>query len=250
MGMTNSARTDPATLTAHLATYLVTDAAQCAAAGRTVAQTVQLAVRGGVTCVQLRAKEASVKEILREIEAVLAVLPPSVPLILNDRVDVYQQAVRAGLNVAGVHIGLRDGDPVAVRKLIGSEAILGLSVGSVEQIERYQHSAVDYFGIGPVRDTSTKIDAPPGMGFDAFASLVEASKLPVVAIGGMAAADTRSVVAGGGAGLALVSAICASRDPQQAAGQLRGAWLSATSLTTRKPSDTAPSVSVPQGVHS
>lgn len=228
-----------------LATYLVTDLEQCASMGKSLSQVVAEGIAGGVSCVQLRLKGATAAEFLVQVEALAAVVPASVPLIVNDRVDVFERARAAGLPVAGVHIGLRDADPIQVRERLGGEAVIGVSVGTVADIHRLQlpmpHGEpdslpgatslpwVDYFGVGPVRDTFTKKDAPPGMGFDSFETLARESSLPVVAIGGLTAQDSWHVARAGGAGMAVVSAICLARDPQRAARELRDSWRTATS---------------------
>ncbi len=206
-----------------LATYLVTDREQCQRAGRSVAQTVSDAVCGGVTCVQLRMKDATDSEFLREIESVSTAIGRRVPLIINDRVDVFEQALATGLHVAGVHVGLHDADPIALRDRLGPTAIIGVSARKKQTIERLQHAA-DYFGIGPVHDTSSKHDAPPGIGFDRLAELTAHSRIPVVAIGGLTAGDTSPIKHAGAAGMAIVSAICAAPNPFLAARDLQTAW--------------------------
>ncbi len=206
-----------------LATYLVTDCKQSQRAGRSVAQTVSDAVCGGVTCVQLRMKGAPEAEFLREIESVYTAIGRRVPLIINDRVDVFEQALAAGFRVAGVHVGLHDADPIELRDRLGPTAIIGVSVRKRQDIERLQHK-VDYFGIGPVHDTSTKLDVPPGIGYDRLAELTAHSAIPVVAIGGLTAIDTSHIKRAGAAGMAVVSAICAAPNPFLAARELQTAW--------------------------
>ena len=101
-----------------LSIYLVTDADMCHAAGRTVAQTVAEAVAGGVTCVQLRCKDAESLDFFNEVMEVADAVADSVTLLINDRVDVFLAARQAGATVAGVHVGQTDLPVALVRKLI------------------------------------------------------------------------------------------------------------------------------------
>nr|WP_235735906.1 thiamine phosphate synthase [Nocardioides alcanivorans] len=92
----------------HLSLYLVTDAAQAAAAGRGLVETVIAAVNGGMTTVQVREKDAGARDVLHLVEALSTQLPAQVPLLVNDRVDLYLAARARGLRVSGIHVGQRD----------------------------------------------------------------------------------------------------------------------------------------------
>lgn len=205
--------------------YLVTDAAQCASRGRTVLETVTAAVDAGVTCVQLRAKDAEGGAFLQEVLDVCAAVGDRVPVIVNDRVDVYLAARDLGARVAGVHAGQRDLPAAVVRRLIGDDAFLGLSASTPEEIAAAEaEGACDHLGIGTVRATATKTDAPTGLGTDGVAALAARTALPAVAIGGITARDLPALAEGGLAGAAVVSAICLAEDPAAAARTLRAAW--------------------------
>ncbi|MDX2703644.1 thiamine phosphate synthase [Streptomyces sp. PA03-6a] len=209
-----------------LSVYLVTDAAQCSARGRSVAETVAQAVAGGVTAVQIREKHADGGAFLRTVTEVAAVLPEHVALIVNDRVDVFLAARAGGIRVSGVHVGQSDLPPAAVRELIGPHAVLGLSAATPEELRAAaQDSAgVHHVGIGALHATRTKADAPPSLGLDGFARLARLSALPTVAIGGVNPADLPRLREAGAAGAAVVSGICAAEDPRAAARAYTLAW--------------------------
>ncbi|MFF4838289.1 thiamine phosphate synthase [Streptomyces sp. NPDC001315] len=214
-----------------LSVYLVTDAAQCVAAGRSVAETVSAAVAGGVTAVQIREKHADGSAFLRTVLEVAALLPASVALIVNDRVDVFLAARAAGACVTGVHIGQSDLPPAAVRGLVGDSAVIGLSAATPAQLHAAARDAdarVDHVGIGALHATRTKADAPLSLGLDGFARLAALSPLPAVAIGGVTPADLPHLRAAGAAGAAVVSGICAAPDPRAAAAAHARAWAAVT----------------------
>lgn len=209
-----------------LSLYLVTDSGQAAAAGRSIVDVVRRAVSGGVSAVQVREKETAAREFLDTVLRIADVLPDTVALIVNDRVDVFLAARAAGRRLTGVHVGQSDLPVGAVRDLIGGDAIIGLSASTDAQLRRAAEdpALVDYVGIGALHATRTKSDAPPALGLAEFARLVGVSTLPAVAIGGIGLRDLAALRECGAAGVAVVSAICAAPHPKQAALQLRAAW--------------------------
>ncbi|ATJ84548.1 thiamine phosphate synthase [Halomonas beimenensis] len=194
-----------------LSLYLVTDPDLCAAHG--LQETVLAAVRGGVSVVQLRDKHVSDAELVplaRRLKTALA--GSGVPLIINDRLEV---ALASGAD--GLHIGQDDGEVADARAALGPEAILGLSVQTLDQLARIDKGRLDYLGLGPVFATPTKGDHAEPLGFEGLAELVAASPLPSVAIGGLKAEHVPAVRRAGADGLAVVSAICGTPDPEAAA---------------------------------
>ncbi len=183
--------------------------------GRDLTEVVTAAVRGGVTLVQLREKTASDEEVAELARGLKVALPPSVPLILNDRVEA---ALIAGAD--GVHLGQDDGPPEAARERLGPRAILGLSVGNLAEAAVSDVSGVDYLGVGPVFATGTKADAGAAIGPEGVLPVRRALERPSVAIGGIKAATTADVMASGADGVAVVSAIAAAANPEAAARDL------------------------------
>jgi thiamine-phosphate pyrophosphorylase len=197
--------------------YLVTD--RRLAAPRSVEEVVMAAVRGGVTAVQLREKECETGkfvELGRRLKALLA--PLGVPLIVNDRIDV---ALAVGAD--GLHVGQSDVDCRDVRAVLGPDAIVGLSVETMEQAERAEGLDVDYLGVSPVFDTPTKADTAPAWGLAGLAALRAKSRHALIAIGGIEAGNAAEVMTAGANGIAVVSAICAAADPEAAAREIRRA---------------------------
>ena len=202
--------------------YLVTD--RRLAGGRPLEAVVAAAVRGGVSAVQLREKECGTREFVELARKLKSLLGP-VPLIINDRVDV---ALAVGAD--GVHIGQSDMKYDDVRRLVGPDAIVGLSVDSAEQPAP---ADLDYLGVGPIFPTGTKTDAGPALGLEGLARLRAASRHILVGIGGINATNAAAVLGAGADAIAVVSAICAAPDPERAAAGLR-AILSAAKRQPRR----------------
>lgn len=221
--------------------YLVTD--RDLMRRRPIESVVEAAVRGGVTLVQLREKNCSTRDFVqlaRELKRLLT--PLGVPLIVNDRVDVALAAA-----AEGVHIGQHDMDYRSARKLLGPDAIIGLSIETVEQARSADSLDVDYLGVGPVFPTATKSDAAPSLGLAGLARVRAISRHPIVAIGGIGAGNVRRVVHTGVDGVAVVSAICAADDPERSARELRQS-IDAALQTGPTPGPASPLASGRKGV--
>jgi thiamine-phosphate pyrophosphorylase len=204
----------PARIALDLSVYLVTDHALCATRG--TLETVRQAIAAGVTVVQMRDPLAKTRVLIEEARALAALLGPAgIPFIVNDRVDV---AIAAKAD--GVHLGQSDMSVRDARALVGPEPIIGLSITSLADLAASDLAGVDYLGVGPVFATATKADAAPAMGLAGLAAVRAACRLPIVAIGGIAAANTAEVIAAGADGVAVVSAICAAADAGQATREL------------------------------
>ena len=194
--------------------HLVTDSALCGARG--MLAVVEAAVRGGVSCVQLREKSLDTRAFVERARALKAWLGPlGVPLLINDRVDV---ALACGAD--GVHVGQSDMAPEDVRRLMPG-GLIGLSVESLAQLAAAERAPVDYYGISPVFATRSKHDAAPALGLDGLRAIRAGTRRPLVAIGGIDAGNAADVMAAGADGLAVVSALCSSADPAAAARELR-----------------------------
>jgi thiamine-phosphate pyrophosphorylase len=195
--------------------HLVTD--RGLSCGRPLLEIVRAAVAGGVSVVQLREKDCSIRDFLDLGRAVAAELKGrSVPLIINDRVDI---ALAIGAD--GVHLGQSDMPYKMARMLLGPEALIGLSVESVADALAAEHLDVAYLGISPVYSTATKTDLKQPLGLDGIRDIQAISRHRLVAIGGIHAKNTRSILDAGAHGVAVVSAICSAADPAQAARQIR-----------------------------
>jgi thiamine-phosphate pyrophosphorylase len=191
--------------------YLVTDRRLCG--GKPLEEVIIKAVKGGVAYVQLREKDVSTRFFVEEAKRVKNFLEPyKVPLIINDRVDV---ALACGAD--GVHIGQEDMPYEIVRKLMGQKAIIGLSVEKWEDVEASQKLDVSYIGVSPIFSTPTKADTKGAWGLEGLTKIKAYNRHPLVAIGGINESNVREVVKAGADCIAVVSAICASPDPEMAA---------------------------------
>lgn len=172
------------------------------------------AVRGGATMVQLRLKDADARTQVEVARRLIASLP--VPVMVNDRVDV---ALAAG--AAGAHVGTADLPVEAVRRISPRGFIIGASVSGDEDVA--QSAGADYVGIGPVFATMSKADAGVAIGVDALARLSRACGIPTVGIGGIDETNAPDVIAAGASGVAVIRAVFAAKDPEEAARRLRRA---------------------------
>lgn len=195
--------------------YLVTDRELCL--GRPLDEVVLAAVRGGAGAVQLREKHADSREFLALARALVSRLQPmGIPLIVNDRADI---ALAAG--AAGLHVGQSDLPPEDARRLMGENAIIGLSVETREELLAAEKLDIDYVGISPVFATPTKTDALAPWGLDGLRWAREHSPLTLVAIGGIHRENAAAVLEAGAHSLAVVSEICSADSPEEAARGLK-----------------------------
>ena len=194
--------------------YAVTDRAWVGQG--TLGDQVEQALRGGVTCVQLREKSLGVPAILVEAEEIGALCRSyGVPFLINDRVEI---ALQCGAD--GVHVGQKDRAAREVRRLLGPNRILGVSARTVEQAVQAERDGADYLGVGAVFSTSTKADAMP-VSDETLQAICRAVSIPVVAIGGIQRENLLSLAGSGVDGVALVSAIFAAPDVETASRELR-----------------------------
>ncbi|PLR77991.1 thiamine phosphate synthase [Bacillus sp. V3-13] len=163
---------------------------------------VEEAVRGGVTLVQLREKNTSGKDFFAKAIKLKQMLEEyQVPLVINDRVDI---ALAVG--AAGIHLGQEDIPADAVRSFIPKEMMLGVSVKNVEQALEAERAGADYLGIGAMFATSSKNDAEL-LEAGALEQIIETVSLPAVAIGGINLENIDQLAGKGLAGVAVISAI-------------------------------------------
>lgn len=206
---------DPARLRECLRLYLVTD--QTSLRSRSLIDVVQAAVQGGVTCVQLREKQASTQDFFALATSLMALLAPKgIPLIVNDRVDI---ALACGAQ--GLHLGQSDLPVASARKLLPPHVFIGWSVETPADVAKAGQLPVDYLGVSPVFATPTKTDTQTPWGLSGLRDIRPHTTLPLVAIGGIHAGNASEVLAAGADSLAVVTAICSAADPVSAAATLR-----------------------------
>ena len=198
----------------HMLLYAVTDRAWTGK--QTLYQQVEAALKGGVTCMQLREKELDETAFLQEARVICALCRRyGVPFIVNDNVDV---AVACGAD--GVHVGQEDMETGEVRRRVGEDMILGVSVHTVEEARQAVQDGADYLGLGAVFPTGTKTDADVMPG-DMLRAICGAVDVPTVAIGGLNRSNILQLSGSGVDGAALVSAIFGAEDIEGACRELR-----------------------------
>ena len=219
MTMERSRRWMSPNLADMLAVCLVADPEQTE---RDLAEDVLAALEGGVTCVQLRAKRLSDRDawhLAMRLRADCRAF--GAMFIVNDRFDVALLA-----QADGVHLGATDLPVGMARWLAGDDFVIGYSTNS-----RYDASAggrADYFGVGPIFATASKADAGEPIGVDGFPRWTEfMDDKPLVAIGGITAANAPEVIAAGATGVAVIGEILRAAEPQTAAARLVEAVMTA-----------------------
>ena len=177
---------------------------------------VESALKGGVTCVQLREKNLDAEAFLEEALQVKELCRRyHVPFLIDDNVDV---AIRCQAD--GVHVGQEDMAVAEVRKRVGDGMMIGASAHNVDEAVKAQQDGADYLGVGAVFSTSTKSDARP-LPKSVLFDICQAVTIPVVAIGGIGKENILSLSGSGVDGVAVVSAIFGAKDIEKACQELR-----------------------------
>ena len=194
--------------------YAVTDRAWTGE--QTLYEQVEAALKGGVTCVQLREKELDEAAFLQEAKDICALCRRyGVPFIVNDNVDVA-----IACQADGIHVGQEDMAAGEVRRRVGDAMLLGVSVHTVEEARRAVRNGADYLGLGAVFPTSTKTDVDQ-MTNETLRAICDAVDVPVVAIGGINRGNLLKLSGSGVDGVALVSAIFSAEDIEDTCRKLR-----------------------------
>ena len=198
--------------TIDLSLYLVTDKSDDV---EKFLKTIEDAIKGGVSVVQIRKKTAETLDFYNLALKVKEITTKyNVPLIINDRVDIA-----LAIDADGVHVGQSDMPCEVTRKLIGTDKILGVSAATITEAKKAQKDGADYIGTGAVFPTATKDDAP-SITKQNLKEIVESIDIPVVAIGGINNDNASELTDTGIAGLSVVSAIMSADDPKNASEEL------------------------------
>ena len=191
--------------------------------GRSLVELTRLVVAGGATLIQLRDKHGGTRHMIETSRVIKAMLEgTSIPLLINDRVDVALAA-----QADGVHVGQEDMCVEDARRLLGPKAIIGLSIKSVALANAAPLDALDYVGVGGLHATTSKDNTDPPIGVAGLRAIVAAFRvrrrdLPIVGIAGIDAGNAAPVIEAGADGIAVISALSMNADPEAAARQLRG----------------------------
>lgn len=177
---------------------------------QTLTEQVEAALKGGVTCLQLREKDLDEESFLAEaIEMKKLCEKYGVPLIINDNVSI---AIQSGAD--GIHVGQSDMEVSEVRNLVGDDVIIGVSAHTVEEAKKAEAGGADYLGVGAIYSTTTKPDAT-FVSLNELKRICKSVKIPVVAIGGIDKSTISKLSGTGVDGVAMVSAIFAADDIEQ-----------------------------------
>ena len=195
-----------------LSLYLVTDKSDDV---EKFLKTIEEAIKGGVSVVQIREKTADTLDFYNLALKVKKITEKhDVPLIINDRVDVA-----LAVDAEGVHVGQSDMPCAVTRALVGPDKIVGVSAATIEEARKAESDGADYIGAGAVFPTATKDDAPKITKKD-LKEIVESISIPVVAIGGITLNNAHELIDTGIAGLSVVSAIMSSENPKKSSEEL------------------------------
>ena len=185
----------------------------------TIEASVESALRGGTTVIQLREKDCSSREFYELGLRVKKITDAyHAPLIINDRVDI---ALAVG--AAGVHVGQGDLPCKVVREIVGPDMIVGVSAATLDEAVQAEQDGADYLGVGAMYATATKTDTRP-VSMEELLKIRAAVKIPIVVIGGINKQTLGNFKGTGVDGLAVVSAIVAQPDPEAAARELLRMW--------------------------
>lgn len=206
---------------------------------RPVASIIKDAVEAGFTCIQIRSKIASARELIdltAQSARAIADLGKSqeVALVVNDRLDVVLAARKQGVKVDGIHVGQSDIPTDVCREYLGEDSIVGLSAKTEELLDYIRTadtSQIDYFGAGPLHQTMTKPDCGLSKdgriitrSIDEITKLAQLSPIPVVVGGGVKLADIPELAKTGINGFFVVTAVTEAENPKAAAVKMVDAW--------------------------
>ncbi len=196
---------------------------------RQVIDVARAAAAGGAGVVQVRSKPITARglmELAGQVAFAVAETNPATRVLVDDRADVAAALMRRGVPVHGAHVGQEDLPVRDVRALLGPDAVIGLTTGTLELVRAVHDVAdvLDYIGAGPFRPTPTKDSGRPPLGLEGYPQLVAESPVPVVAIGDVTPADAADLAATGVAGVAISRGFMHADDPAAVAEEILAAF--------------------------
>ncbi len=187
---------------------LITDRKVC---DKKLTDIIEQAIDGGVGTIQLREKDMSARDLYSLAKEIREITErKGVNLIINDRVDIA-----IAVDADGVHLGWQSLEIDVVRRMVGQEKIIGFSAHSLEEAVRAEKSGVDYISISPVFDTVKKDYFVKPLGIDEIGRIKDRINIPVIALGGINENNVGRVLKSGADGIAVISAILLSDNPEQ-----------------------------------
>src|SRR5512147_1218090 len=187
--------------------------------GRSLPSVLRQAVDAGLPAVHLRERDLPTSELLRLVQEIRAItLPRTVPLIINDRVDLM-----LALNLDGVHLRANSLPVAAVRRLAGADRLIGVSTHSVADVRQANRDGADYVVFGPIFDTPSKRQFGSPVGLEQLAEVCRLSVIPVFAIGGVTRLSVPDVLRAGSHGVAVIGSILDQDDVAAATREMAAA---------------------------
>jgi len=194
--------------------YVVTD--EELSKGKTHREIAAEAVNGGAGVIQLREKKKESREIYEDAVAIREICKGKALFIVNDRLDI---ALASGAD--GVHLGQDDLPLSVARKIAGTDFIIGISVGSLEEASQAVKDGADYIAVSPVYATTSKMNAGPGHGLSLIRIIRDKyPEIPIIGIGGLNASNAAEAINAGLSGIAVISAVVSQDDIAGAAKNL------------------------------
>ena len=193
--------------------YLITDRKQVK---MPLAAAVRLALEGGVRAVQLREKDLPVRELIALSQEMRALTNEfGAKLFINDRVDVA-----VAINADGVHLGHQSMPVEAVRRVVGSKMLIGVSTHDLAEAKAAEAGSADFITFGPIFETPSKAKLGIPVGIDAIKTLKNELNIPFYALGGIKSGNIKQVLVAGASGVAMISAIMAADDIKKSSSKL------------------------------
>jgi len=180
-------------------------------------QVAEEAIYGGVDIIQLREKDLSYDQFLDHARQLKALCDKhDVPLIINDQVDIAKEVA-----AWGIHVGRSDTSPIKIREILGDSIQIGWSLEVLNQLDDSQIKEVNHLGVSPIYQTKTKTNTITEWGLDGLQQIRQLTDLPLIAIGNMNMNTAAATYKAGADSIAVVSAICSSPNPREAAESLK-----------------------------
>lgn len=193
--------------------YLITDRKQV---NMPLAAAVRLALEGGVRSVQLREKDLPVRELLALSQEMRTLTNEfGARLFINDRVDVA-----VAVNADGVHLGHTSMPVEAVRRVVGSNMLIGVSTHNLAEAKAAEAGGADFITFGPIFETPSKAELGHPVGVAVLKDINSEIDIPFYALGGIKSGNLRQVLYAGASGVAMISAILAAEDIKKASSKL------------------------------
>lgn len=185
-------------------------------------EVAEKAILGGVDIIQLREKNDSTEDFLIKAKGLKEITDKyAIPLIINDNLEVAK-----AINSAGIHVGNSDIPPSEIReKWHNNKKYIGYSVEYLQQLDNNKTTLSDYLGISPIFSTSTKKDTVTEWGLDGISTIRALTNKPLVAIGNINKNNAKEIIDAGADCIAVVSAICGSKNPEKEAYELKNILL-------------------------